>query len=225
MADPKFGYQLEAPYSRPAGRLLEKYRIDIKKYITAVTDVGRNEQEGFWFLTDNSDELVKALMDTKVFIHDNRTDPFHNLAASATKGEGYREVSEQSLHFQISKGLVNVHLDHTGFVWRGPDGKTYIGPDAIHHILDELKWAEAVAWVSKKNKFFGQILDRMHPELPRTANKFIPQIGARFDIARGINHRTSESWSLSVNLKWGCSDNACSRTEMLTGLNFTYRNK
>lgn len=223
MGAPDFGYQLDAAYATPVNRLRERYRIDIKNYISRVTDVGRNEQEGFWFATDNSQGLINALKGTNAFVNDNRADIFQALAASATQGEGYREVAEKSIHFQIGDGAVNMHVDHTGFVWRGPDGKIYYGPDAIYHILDELKWAEAVAWVYKKNKLAGKIMERLHPELPRTANNFIPMIGARFDIIRGNNLDFSKQWSLSLEFKWGCSDYACNRTEMLTGLNFTYK--
>jgi hypothetical protein len=225
MGNPSFGYQLERPYAIPARRLLEKYGLNIKNYISRVTDMGRNEQEGFWFATSNSQKLIADLIATKAFIHDNRGDMFHAMAASATQGEGYREVSEKSIHFQISEGSVNMHVDHTGFIWRGPDGKVYIGPDAIYHILDELKWAEAVAWVYKKNKIAGMIMERLHPELPRTANRFDPKFGVRFDILRGNAVDFSKQWSLSLDFKWGCTDFSCNRTEMLTGLNFTYRHK
>ncbi len=225
MAEPAFGYQFEPAYSIPAHRLRDKYHMEIANYITRVNDLGRNEQEGFWFATDNSQKLIDALLATGAFVHDNRADIFHALAASATQGEGYREISDKSLHFQISEGAVNMHLDHTGFVWRGPDGKVYIGPDAIYHIIDELKWAEAVAWVYKKNKFAGKIVERLHPELPRTATNFVPKIGVRYDLIRGNNIDFSKQWSLSLDFKWGCTDYSCNRTETLTGLNFTYRNR
>jgi len=223
MGNPEFDYAFKPAYSIPVNRLRQKYYIEISRFISRVTDIGRNEQEGFWFATDNSQQLVNALMLTGAFVHDDRADLFHALAASATRGEGYREISDASIHFQISDGAVNMHVDHTGFVWKGPDGQVYIGPDAPYHILDELKWAEAVAWVYERNKVAGKILERLHPELPRTANKFDPKIGLRYDILRGNNSDFSSQWSLSLDLKWGCTDYSCTRTEMLTGLNFTYR--
>lgn len=218
-------YGMDPVYTQIAHRLRDKYRINLTEHIDGVTMVHKKIQDGFWFTPKDHLRLIAALNATNAFVHDNRADFWHAAAASATEGEGYREISDTSVHCQISKATVNMHIDLTGFVWRGPNGEALIGPDAIIHIMDELKWPEFVKWVSGKNKWAGKIVERMHPTLPSTANKFMPQIGAKFDIARGGSFDLSKQWSLTLDFRWGCTSYLCNRTETFTGLNFTYKHK
>jgi hypothetical protein len=216
---------LEPVYTQIADRLHRKYHFNLKDHIASMNELGRDVQNGFWFTPKDDRLLVAALTATGSFVHDNRADLFHALAASATQGEGYRELSaDSSIHCQIGPAAVNMHIDYASFVWRGPDGKTYIGPDAIFHILDELKWKGIVDSVYKKNKFIGLVLQRLHPFVPTTANNFLPQFGITLDLVRGKSFDLSQQWSLTVDFKYGCTGYSCLRTETLTGLNFTYRN-
>ena len=45
MAAPDFGYQLEAAYATPVNRLRERYRIDIKNYISRVTTLDETSRK------------------------------------------------------------------------------------------------------------------------------------------------------------------------------------
>jgi hypothetical protein len=216
-------YGVDPAYLLVARRLREKYNIDLAQHMESVTILGKNVQEGFWFWPKDSERLIAVLMATQAFEHDDRADLFHAMASMATEGEGYREISEKSIHCQISPSAVNMHIDMTGFLWRGPNGEALIGPDALFHILDELEWPKLVDWVSKKNKTAGKIVARIHPVLPTTANKFIPRIGGSFDVVRGHSDDFSRQWSLTLDFTWGCRSYACTETETLTGLNFTYK--
>jgi hypothetical protein len=212
-------------YTQIAGQLRRKYQINLAEHIESVTVLHNNILEGIWFTPKDHHRLIDVLLRTNAFLHDNRADPFHAAAASQTQGEGYREIAETSVHCQISAATVNMHIDRTGFIWRGPNGETLIGPDAIAHILDELKWPELVKWVSGKSKFAGMIVGRMHPVVPSVASKFMPQLGIQFDITRGANRDFSKQWALTLDLRWGCTGYDCTRTETFTGLNFVVKHK
>lgn len=225
MSIPLMAYAMDPVYSQVAGQLRRKYNINVAEHVQSMNVIYKTTLEGFWFTPIDSVRLVNTLMQTQAFLHDNRADPFHAAAASQTQGEGYREIAETSVHCQISPTTVNMHIDRTGFIWRGPNGETYIGPDAIKHILDELKWPEFVKWVSGKSKFAGAIVERMHPTVPSVANKFLPQVGFEFDITRGNTRDQSQQWALTLDLRWGCTGYDCTRTETYTGLNFVYKRR
>ena len=182
---------MDPVYTQIAHRFRDKYHINLAEHIDSVNMIHKKVQEGFWFTPKNSQRLVDVIMATRAFEHDNRADPFSAAAASQTEGEGYREVSATSIHCQISPVTVNMHIDLTGYMWRGPNGEQMIGPDAPFHILDELKWPELVKWVAAKNKWAGKVMERSHPIFPNMKNKFLPQFGIGFDITRGPMKRFS----------------------------------
>lgn len=225
MSIPLMSYAMDPVYSKVAGQLRRKYGINVAEHVASMNVIYKNTLDGFWFTPKDHKRLINVLMATKAFSHDDRMDPFHAAAASQTQGEGYREVADISVHCQISESTVNMHIDNTGFMWRGPDGKSYIGPNAPAHILQELKWPEFVKWLSKKNSFAGKIAERTKPTIPSIANKFMPQLGAQFEIITGSNRDFSKQWSFTLDVRWGCTGYDCNRTETFTGLNFVYKHK
>jgi hypothetical protein len=223
MGVPLMVYGTDRVYTYIAHRLRSKYKISLSEHIASMNVVHSNLLDGFWFTPKDHKRLVDQLLATRAFQHDNRSDMFHAMAASATQGEGYREISDTSIHCQVSSVTVNMHIDFTGFVWRGPNGEALIGPDAPFHILDELKWPELVRWVSSKNKLAGKIVGRIHPTIPRSANRYVPQIGAQFDLHRGHSFDFSKQWALTLDFRWGCTDHSCRRTMSYTGVNFALK--
>ena len=223
MGIPLMVYGTDRVYAQISNRLRTKYHINLSDHISSMGRMHDNLQEGFWFTPVDSKQLIKELLSTGAFQHDDRYDRFHAIAASATLGEGYRELAETSIHCQISEHTVNMHVDYTGFMWRGPNGESLIGPDAVFHNLDELKWPELVTWVSKKNREAGRILERVHPTIPRSANLFVPQIGAQVQILRGYNLELTRQWGLTLDFRWGCHDHGCRRIESYSGLSFEFK--
>src|SRR5262245_2297649 len=128
-------YGIDPVYLKIQHRFITKYKINIRNHIDSVTSLGKNELAGFWFTPKDHKALVRELLASNGFVHDNRADFFHAMAASQTQGEGYREISDNSIHCQVSSSAVNMHIDYIGFVWRGPDGTVLIGPNAISHII------------------------------------------------------------------------------------------
>jgi hypothetical protein len=217
MAIPLMTYGLNKVYIAISDRFKTQYQINIADHIESMSSIGERTGEGITFVPVDAQLLIRTLCSTHAFEHDNRRDPTLQLAAAATMGEGYREIGATSLHCEISKVLCNIHIDHFGFVWLGPDGQTYVGPDAIRHIVGELLWADVVNWVRGKNGFLGKVLERATPVLPGMENKFIPQIGVNYDLLKG------GSWSLDLEYHYGCTDNSCKRTEHFGGVSFTVR--
>ena len=223
MTIPMMQWGMDPVYTQVSHRLRTKYNINLAEHVASMNVIHKKVQEGFWFTPKDHKRLAAALCATKAFEHDNRMNHFSAAAASQTSGEGYREISETSIHCQLSAATVNMHIDLTGYMWRGPNGEQMIGPDAPFHILDELKWPDLIKWISSKNKWAGKIAERTHPITPNLKNKFMPQIGLRGDIVRGNSFDFSKQWSLTLDFRYGCTDYACNRTEVYTGLNFEFR--
>ncbi len=215
MSIPLMDYGLNPTFSKISHRFWDEYRIAINDYILSMEEIGERAGEGIWFVPNGPQRLVDRLNATGRFQHDNRRDPTLRLAARYTRGEGYREIGSTSLHCEIADDRCNIHIDSFGFVWRGPDGKTYVGPDSIRHIVDDLGWSAIVTWVRGKDYFLGKILERVHPVVPSMENKFIPQLGIDFDLLSG------NDWSLELEYHYGCTDDSCKKTEQFTGLTFT----
>jgi hypothetical protein len=223
MAIPLMEYAVKPVYAKISDRFIKKYNIHLGNHVDSMSHVSNREQEGITFVPRDDQRLIAALKSTGAFHHDDRAHLVGQLAAAATAGEGYREIADSSLHCQISKSLCNIHIDYIGFVWRGPNGESFVGPDALRHIVDELGWGKIVEWVNGKNQFAGEILGRLHPVVPSVATKFMPAVGLQIDLLRGDSLDVTKQWSLVLDFHYGCTSYACNQTEAFKGLMFTYK--
>jgi hypothetical protein len=167
--------------------------IDLDSHIDYVCYASEIVGEGVAFRPKSATEFKIAITDTQLFHHDDRSDPFGKMAASATIGEGYREVSTPSLHVAISGALSSVHIDSYAFMIRGPDGAFVISPDAGQHIFDELLFRIPMTWLRRKNMpFIASVLQALHPVLPNSTNRYSPILGLRIEIG-GTGNRDLRS--------------------------------
>ena len=157
--------------------------IDLDSHIDYICYASDILGEGISFHPKNSAEFKTAITDTQLFHRDDRSDFFGNKAASATIGEGYREVSTPSLHVAISSEISSVHIDSHSFIFRAPDGNIIIGPDAGQHIVDELWFRLPMTWLRRRNMpFMASVLQALHPVLPNSLNGYVPRLGIRVEL-------------------------------------------
>ena len=97
-------------------------KIDLDSHIDYVCYASDILGEGIHFRPKSVGEFQTAITDTQLFHRDDRSDFFGKKAASATIGEGYREVSTPSLHVAISSEISSVHIDSYAFQFHAPDG-------------------------------------------------------------------------------------------------------
>jgi len=155
-------------------------KIDLDSYIDYVCYASDAINEGIYFRPKNAAQFKADITDTRFFHHDDRSDPFGKMAASATVGEGYREVSTPSLHVAIHESIASVHIDSYAFMLQGPDGEYVIGPDVGQHIFDELLFRMPMAWLRRKNHpFIASVLQTIHPVLPNLTNRYNSILGMR----------------------------------------------
>ncbi len=158
-------------------------KIDLDSHIDYVCYGSDIIGEGIAFRPKNATELTIAIKDAQLFHHDDRSDFFGKEAASATIGEGYREVSTPSLHVAISDWLSSVHIDSYAFLLHGQDNEVIIGPDVGQHIFDELWFRIPMTWLRRKNMpFIASVLQALHPVLPNSTNRYSPVLGIRVDV-------------------------------------------
>lgn len=158
-------------------------KIDLDSYIDYVCYASDILGEGISFRPKNYAEFKTDITDTQLFHHDDRSDFFGKKAASATIGEGYREVSTPSLHVAISSEISSVHIDSYAFQFHAPDGTIIIGPDAGQHIVDELWFRLPMTWLRRKNMpFMASVLQALHPVLPNSLNGYVPRFGIRVEL-------------------------------------------
>ncbi len=197
---PKDQYNSLSPIYRPIReRLWARYGVTLFDYVEAMYTDGATIGEGLFFIPKDSQGLIEALRQTGGFHWDDRRIFLYREAASHTIGEGYREYGIPSLHFEIAPGLCNVHLDMFGFVFRMPWGDVFT-PDMFQHILDELKWADLVKDIRKHNQFAGEVLSRMHPRLPSSANKYELGVGVGVDVLRRFRENATKMTYVSLEL-------------------------
>jgi hypothetical protein len=181
--------------------------IDLDDYIERVVTVSDVVGEGILFVPTNAVRFAEAVQSSGVFHHDDRANIWGRLAASATVGEGYREISTPSLHVAISDSLCSVHIDSYAFVIHGPDGLTVISPDVPQHILDELFLRKPMPWLRRHWRFGASVLQTLHPVLPTSFNNYAFRFGWRIDLggsgnldyARGVPR-------LRLETTWGPRD-------------------
>jgi hypothetical protein len=176
--------------------------IDLDSHIDYVCYASEILGEGVAFRPKNAAEFKAAITDTQLFHHDDRSDPFGHMAASATIGEGYREVSTPSLHVAISDFVSSVHIDSYAFMLRGPTGEVVISPDVGQHIFDELLFRMPMPWLRRKGMpFLASVLQALHPVLPNSTNRYNSVLGLRLalggspsrDLRSGVPRLTFES--------------------------------
>jgi hypothetical protein len=157
--------------------------VDLDKHIDYVCYASDILGEGISFRPKNAAEFKSAITDTQLFHRDDRADFFGKKAASATIGEGYREVSTPSLHVAIDSEISSVHVDSYAFQFHAPDGTIIIGPDAGQHIADELLFRLPMNWLRRKNMtFMAAVLQALHPVLPHSLNGYAPRLGIRVEL-------------------------------------------
>lgn len=158
-------------------------QIDLDQHIDYVCYGSKIGGEGIAFRPKNAAAFKQEIEDTQLFHHDDRSDPFGAAAASATIGEGYREVSTPSLHVAIDQTVSSVHVDSYAFLLRGPNGDVVIGPDVGQHIFDELLFRMPMAWLRRKKlPFLASVLQTLHPVLPNSTNRYSPALGMRIEL-------------------------------------------
>lgn len=163
-------------------------KIDLDSHIDYVCYASEILGEGIAFKPKSATEFKLAITDTQLFHHDDRSDPFGKAAASATIGEGYREVSTPSLHVAISEVVSSVHIDSYAFLIRGPNGETVITPDVGQHIFDELLFRMPMTWLRRKDMpFIASVLQALHPVLPNSTNRYSPILGLRVEVGGTAN--------------------------------------
>lgn len=177
-------------------------KIDLDSHIDYVCYASEIVGEGIAFRPKSGAEFKFAITDAQLFHHDDRSDHFGKMAASATIGDGYREVSTPSLHVAISESLASVHIDSYAFMLWGPYGETTIGPDMGQHIFDELLFRMPMPWLRRKGlPFLASVLQSLHPVLPNSTNRYSPIAGLRIavggtptrDLRSGVPRLTFES--------------------------------
>lgn len=158
-------------------------KIDLDSHIDYVCYASDVLGEGISFRPKSKAEFKIAITDAQLFHPDDRSDFFGAKAASATIGDGYREVSTPSLHVAISQEISSVHIDSYAFQFHAPDGTIIIGPDAGQHIVDELWFRLPMTWLRRKNMpFMASVLQALHPVLPHSLNGYAPRMGIRVEL-------------------------------------------
>ena len=158
-------------------------KIDLDSHVDYVCYASDIIGEGIAFRPKNAARWKSAIADTQLFHHDDRSDHFGKLAASATIGEGYREVSTPSLHVAVNDVVSSVHIDAYAFMIYGPNGEVVIGPDVGQHIFDELLFRMPLPWLRRKGMpFLASVLQALHPVLPNSTNRYTPILGLRVAI-------------------------------------------
>ena len=175
---------VETIKDRLSQRLID---IDLDGHIERVVTVSDVVGEGILFVPSDPDRLTHEVQATGLFHHDDRANIWGQLAALATEGEGYREISTPSLHIAISDKLCSVHIDSYAFMIRGPDGLTVISPDVPQHILDELFVRKPMPWLRRHWMFGASVLQTLHPVLPNSTNNYALRFGWRIDLGGSGN--------------------------------------
>jgi hypothetical protein len=176
-------------------------KIDLDSHVARTMDVSDIVGEGILFAPTDPERLTKELTTCGMFHHDDRANIWGRLAASATVGEGYREISTPSLHFAVSEKACSVHVDSYAFMVQGPEGIAVISPDVGQHIVDELFFRKPMPWMRRHSLFAASVLQALHPVLPNSTNNYAFRFGLRLDlggsgnldIKRGVPRLTLET--------------------------------
>lgn len=172
----------KAILARIGTRLLN---IDLDSHIEYVYWGSKELNEGIYFRAKSVGQFHQAIDDARQFQLDDRADPIGALAAFATVGKGYREISTPSLHVAIHERVCSIHIDSFAFLIASPYGGTVIQPDALQHILDELILRMPMAWFRRKGlTWAAAVMQSIHSVLPNSSNQYSPQLGLRIEVGR-----------------------------------------
>lgn len=159
--------------------------IDLDSHIEYVYWGSQELNEGIFFRPKSVGLFAAAISDARQFQLDDRADPIGGIAAFATVGKGYREISSPSLHVAIHERVCSVHIDSFAFLIASPYGGGVIQPNALQHILDELILRMPMAWFRRKGMTWAAaVLQSIHSVLPNSSNQFSPELGFRIEIGR-----------------------------------------
>lgn len=223
MAIPRSTFLVMDVYKKIATRFWDLHKIKLHEHIDSMSLIGPTVAEGITFVPVDSEDFISALEGTGVFRKDDRRDVVQGAASAATTGTGYREKGRPSLHCQVGKVVVNVHLDQYGFVVDSPDGDSYYNPDLVQHIIDELLWGVFVVGGARKlSETLGDILSRVHPTVSNSENGYKPMVGGRLDVVRGQSPNGVARWRISIDVSKGCRDMKCRQDENYYGLSVRY---
>jgi hypothetical protein len=172
----------KAILTRIGRRLLN---IDLDDHIDYVYWASEQINEGVYFSPKSEGLFKQAIDDCRQFQYDDRADVAGGLAAFATVGKGYREISTPSLHVAIAEKVCSVHIDSFAFLIDSPYGGTLIQPNVLQHIFDELILRWPMAWLRNKGlTWAAAVLQSIHVVLPNSTNQYSPELGFRIEIGR-----------------------------------------
>lgn len=114
-----------------------------------------------------------------------------------------------ALHFAVSAGGCNVHVDQRGFVMSTPGGGVALTPDLADHTVNELVWKtlarDALSFLP------AGFFDRTSIILPNSANRYAPRVGFAADLKRADNYTVTvkatcaltsvRNWSGTLNVQ------------------------
>jgi hypothetical protein len=113
----------------------------------------------------------------KVDSHQPWQAPKMDLGFGSQFGTTTIKLDISSLHWAVSSGICNVHVDRSGFTMQIGD-ELAVGPDAIQHIIDELLLKDKLLHALPKS--WGPMIRRVTLIYPSTANGF-SKWGPRID--------------------------------------------
>jgi len=112
-------------------------------------------------------------------------------------GKDPEPLDLSALHFAVAPDRVNVHIDETGFLFLDGDGDLVVGPNAGHHIVNELVWKTLLGlpdWMA----------ERMDVIMPNSANDF-SRAGVSVDLRKGKTYRVTLTGTCSIRGDFDCS--------------------
>lgn len=189
-------------------------------------EIGPTTSEGVSFVPRDHIALRREIVRARsrggapAFHYDDRKIWVFKLAAAATHGLGYREIGSPSLHCAIAADVCNIHLDDFGFVAVGKDGKTYITPDALPHIADELVYRAYIRKYVRKALVAGLgeqiaspatgLLDRSYLALPNLTKLNMSRLTKKPDLGFGVGMKIAETDSVRLRFESTCKNRDCS---------------